>query len=129
VDFGPFFQLFSILASHRLPDRFISFSTLSSLLYRKYRPLRLRDLLSGTLTDMIFILLIIILIACYFIFCTQEVPQPNRRGGRSRQYSRDNRTPGPRQRRLYCETCYSSADIDSTGWCHRCERTFSQFSP
>src|SRR5579862_2722914 len=23
---------------------------------------------------------------------------------------------------LYCETCYRSNDVDSTGWCRRCER-------
>jgi hypothetical protein len=25
---------------------------------------------------------------------------------------------------LYCETCFSNKDVDSSGWCQRCNRTF-----
>jgi hypothetical protein len=30
----------------------------------------------------------------------------------------------PRYPTLYCETCFTNKDIDSSGWCHRCGRTF-----
>ena len=65
--------------------------------------------------------LLLLFFACWFVYraILAIFSSPDRDVGLEyyRNYSSGRTT-------LYCETCYRSRDVDSTGWCHKCERFF-----
>ena len=83
-----------------------------------YIATRLRIIRTYSL-DTTMICLLLFLLACWFIYYAIRTifGSPDREVGleNCRNYS-------PERTTLYCETCYRSRDIDSTGWCHKCER-------
>ena len=71
------------------------------------------------LRDMTMICLLLLFLACWFVYRAIRAifSSPDRDVGPENygNYSMGRTT-------LYCETCYRSGDVDSTGWCHKCER-------
>ena len=115
-----FKRISTIVSSYHIPDRLYLFQG------RLERIISLPVSIAGRLRsfriysrDTTMIGVILLFLACVFaygaihrIFCS-----PGRDEG-SENYS--NYSSG--RTTLYCETCYRSRDIDSTGWCHNCER-------
>jgi hypothetical protein len=74
-------------------------------------------------------LMILILLALFGLYCTYRLCSRMSLSNEHQQAPVDYQSlqyqgqqhPN-RTQRLYCETCYTSKDIDSNGWCHRCER-------
>lgn len=69
--------------------------------------------------DTMMIFLLLLFLACWFVYRAVRAifSPPDRDVGvdNDGNYSLGRTT-------LYCETCYRSSDVDSTGWCRRCER-------
>ena len=59
----------------------------------------------------------------YLLYCRMSNPVGSNGFQQEYQSLQPHGRPLPdRTQRLYCETCYTSKDVDSDGWCHKCER-------